>query len=270
MSKVFVIDVARCSGCYNCQLSCKDEHCENDWRPYAAPQPATGQFWCKVTDHPRGTIPKVKIHYILTLCNHCEDAPCMAAAENGAVYRRPDGLVVIDPEKALGQKGLVEACSYGKIFWNEELNLPQKCTGCAHLLDHGAKVPRCVEACPTDAMKFGDEEELADLLKDAVVLHPEYGARPRVYYRNIPGCFLGGLVYDPEEEEVIIGAKVTLTLVDGTTRETTTDDFGDFWFKDLLETRAKVTIQASGFQPRSFEELETKSCPNLGDIPLEK
>ena len=39
MSKVFVIDVARCSGCHNCQLACKDEHCENDWRPYAAPQP---------------------------------------------------------------------------------------------------------------------------------------------------------------------------------------------------------------------------------------
>ena len=37
MSKVFVIDVARCSGCHNCQLACKDEHCENDWRPYAAP-----------------------------------------------------------------------------------------------------------------------------------------------------------------------------------------------------------------------------------------
>lgn len=37
MSKVFVIDVAKCSGCYNCQLACKDEHCENDWRPYARP-----------------------------------------------------------------------------------------------------------------------------------------------------------------------------------------------------------------------------------------
>ena len=30
MSKIFLIDVARCTGCYNCQLACKDEHCEND------------------------------------------------------------------------------------------------------------------------------------------------------------------------------------------------------------------------------------------------
>jgi Fe-S-cluster-containing dehydrogenase component len=268
MGKVFVIDVARCSGCHNCQLSCKDEHCENDWRPYAAPQPPTGQFWCKVTDHPRGTIPKVKIHYIPVLCNHCEDAPCLKAAENGAVYRREDGLVVIDPEKAAGQKGLVESCPYGAIFWNEELNLPQKCTGCAHLLDHGSKLPRCVEACPTDAMKFGEEEELKELLQDAVVLHREYGTRPRVYYRNIPGCFVGGLVYDPKKEEVIIGAQVTLTLADGTQLETTTDDFGDFWFKDLPETTCSVTIRAEGFPSKTFEGLDTKTCPNLGDVPM--
>ena len=269
MAKVFVIDVARCSGCHNCQLSCKDEHCENDWRPYAAPQPATGQFWCRVTDHPRGTIPKVKIHYIPTLCNHCENAPCLTAAKDGAVYRRPDGLVVIDPEKAAGQKELAESCPYGAIFWNEELGLPQKCTGCAHLLDHGAQKPRCVEACPTDAMQFGEEEELAELLKDAVVLHKEFGTAPRVYYRNIPGCFVGGLVYDPVEEEVIIGAKVTLTLTDGTVYETVTDDFGDFWFKDLPEATGAVTIAADGYRQKTFEDIRTAQCPNLGDVPME-
>ena len=31
MGKVFLIDVARCSGCFNCQLACKDENCGNDW-----------------------------------------------------------------------------------------------------------------------------------------------------------------------------------------------------------------------------------------------
>ena len=268
MAKVFVIDVARCSGCHNCQLSCKDEHCENDWRPYAAPQPATGQFWCRVQDHPRGTIPKVKVHYLPHLCNHCADAPCIPAGE-GAVYRRPDGLVVIDPEKAQGNKALAESCPYGAIWWNEELGLAQKCTGCAHLLDHGYTMPRCVEACPTDAMRFGEEEELAELLKDAVVLHPEYGTRPRVYYRNIPGCFVGGLVYDPAEEEVLIGARVTLTMGDRTL-ETVTDDFGDFWFKELPEGPWSVTVAMEGYRSQSFSGPDTAQCPNLGDIPLER
>lgn len=37
--KAFVIDVARCNGCMNCQIACKDEHCGTDWLPYAAEQP---------------------------------------------------------------------------------------------------------------------------------------------------------------------------------------------------------------------------------------
>ena len=66
LANAFVIDVAKCSGCYNCQLACKDEHAGNDWMPYAKPQPLTGQFWCKVTDHVQGTIPKVRICLLYT------------------------------------------------------------------------------------------------------------------------------------------------------------------------------------------------------------
>ena len=85
MAKVFVVDVGRCSGCYNCQLACKDEHVDNDWRPYAAPQPETGHFWLKLDEHVCGTIPKVKIHYIARLCNHFENPACMAACPADAM-----------------------------------------------------------------------------------------------------------------------------------------------------------------------------------------
>jgi Fe-S-cluster-containing dehydrogenase component len=61
--KVFTIDLSRCVGCYNCQVACKDEHCGNDWTPYARPQPETGQFWMKVNYEERGTIPKVRVTY---------------------------------------------------------------------------------------------------------------------------------------------------------------------------------------------------------------
>lgn len=270
MAKVFVIDTALCTGCDNCQLACKDEHVGNDWSPIAAAQPEIGQFWMKLEQKVCGSVPKVRVNFMPKLCNHCEVCRCMEVAENGAVYRSEDGFVIFDTEKARGQKQLVDACPYGAVYWNEELQLAQKCTGCAHLLDHGASRPRCVEACPTDALQFGEEEELAELLKDAVVLHPEYGTAPRVYYRNIPGCFVGGLVYDPVEEEVVIGAAVTLTLADGTVKETVTDAFGDFWFKELPETSGEVVIQAEGFRPARFAVEDTKACPNLGDIPLER
>ena len=110
MSKVFCIDVAKCNGCYNCQLACKDEHVDNDWAPYARPQPEIGQFWVKVKENVGGTIPKVKIHYISQLCNHCEKASCIAACKIGAIYRRDDGLVLIGSPK---MRRLAARCRQG-------------------------------------------------------------------------------------------------------------------------------------------------------------
>ena len=270
MSKVFIVDIAKCTGCYNCQLVCKDEHCGNDWSPYAKAQPMTGQFWAKVEQKTVGTIPNVRVHYTPSFCNHCKNAPCIAAAKDGAVYRREDGLVIIDPEKAAGQKQIMEACPYGAIYWNEALALPQKCTGCAHLLDNGNSVPRCVEACPTDALIFGEEEELRDKLIGAVTMKPELGCAPQVYYRNIPGQFIAGTVYDPVEEEIIEGAKCRL-LSGGKTWIQNTDDFGDFWFKDLPEGKFSLVITARGYKDVNIEDISTiGDCVSLGDIPMEK
>ncbi|MDR1712640.1 MAG: hypothetical protein LBR39_02435, partial [Coriobacteriales bacterium] len=61
MAKVFLIDMKGCVGCHGCQIGCKDEHCGNDWSPYALPQPLTGQFWCKINQTERGARPHVKV-----------------------------------------------------------------------------------------------------------------------------------------------------------------------------------------------------------------
>ena len=266
MSKVFLIDVAKCSGCYNCQLACKDEHCENDWRPYAAPQPLTGQFWCRVTEHLQGTRPKVKIHYTAKMCAHCENAACMEACREKAIFRRNDGFVIIDPDRCSGCKACMDACPENVIFFNDGLGIAQKCTGCAHLLDNGFSQPRCSEACPTDAMVFGEESELAEQLKGAKPLIPG----GKVYYKNIPGEFIGGTVYDPVEEEVVIGAKCTLSSENGEVL-TETDSYGDFWFRNLPRGgRYDLTISAEGFDDKLFMGLVTEKSINLDDIPLKR
>ena len=266
MSKIFLIDVARCTGCYNCQLACKDEHCENDWRPYAAPQPLTGQFWCKVTEHVQGTRPKIKIHYISQMCAHCEDAVCMDVCMVDAITRREDGFVLIDPDKCVGCGGCVAACPNQAVYFNEKLQIAQKCTGCAHLLDHGAKQPRCVEACPTDAITFGEEADLKEQLVGAKPLSPG----GKLYYKNIPGEFIGGTVYDPVDKEVIIGAECILTG-EGETYRTETDSYGDFWFRDLPRGGSyDLTIRAAGFREKVFPAVSTERSVNLDDIPLER
>ncbi|NLO47985.1 MAG: 4Fe-4S binding protein [Clostridiales bacterium] len=269
MSKAFVIDIARCSGCHNCQLACKDEHAGNDWTPYAKPQPDIGQFWLKVHDYVCGSIPKVKIHYIPKLCNHCRKADCMEACPHDAIYRRPDGFVIIDPEKCTGCDACRQACPYDAIYFNEKLNIAQKCTGCTHLLDNGSSLPRCVEACPTDAIKFGEEDELIDDIEGADVMAPETACRPRVYYRNIPGKFIAGTVYDPIEKEVVIGAQCRLNS-GGKLWEAVTDAYGDFWFKDLPVGLFDLVISAPGYDYKTFSNLKTAKDLNLGDIPLDK
>ena len=193
----------------------------------------------------------------------------MKVAKNGAVYKREDGLVIIDPEKAAGQKEIVDACPYGAVYWNEELSLPQKCTGCAHLLAEG-KTPRCVDVCHTGAIRFGEESEFADFIEGATVRMPELGMGPKVYYRNIPGRFIAGTIYDPEEEVVIRNARCHLTKGDKTW-ETETDLFGDFWFRDLPRGKYALSIEADGFEDLRFSEIDTeKNSINLGDTPMDR
>ncbi|MFC1941698.1 4Fe-4S dicluster domain-containing protein [Chloroflexota bacterium] len=268
--KAFVIDVSICNGCYCCQIACKDEHVSNDWTPYAKPQPDTGQFWVKLHEYVRGTVPKVKMHYVPVLCYHCDEAPCMASCKiEGAIYKREDGLVIIDPEKCTGCKECVDSCPYGTIYFNDGLNIAQKCTGCAHLLDNGWTEPRCIDACPTQAIKFGEESELKDLISKADVMRPELGAKPRVYYMNIPKKFVAGTIYDPVEKEVIIGATCTLSA-NGNKLTVNTDGFGDFWFEKLEEGTYSLKIEAKGFAAKTIDAINTEKDVNLGDIPLSK
>ncbi len=147
-----IIDVARCHDCNDCFLADKDEFVGNDFPPYSAPQPWHGHRWMNIERKERGQYPIVQTAYLPTPCMHCDEAPCLTA--DGAVYKREDGLVIIDPVKAKGRKEIVATCPYGVIYWNEELELPQKCTGCAHLLDDGWTETRCSQVCPTEAIKL--------------------------------------------------------------------------------------------------------------------
>ena len=127
-------------------------------------------------------------------------------------------------------------------------------------------LPRCSEACPTDAMVFGEEEDLKEQLVGAKPLVPG----GKIWYKNIPGEFIGGTVYDPVEKEVVIGAKCVLTG-EGKTLTVETDSYGDFWFRDLPACGSyDLRITAPGFREKRFEGISTAKSVNLDDIPLER
>lgn len=265
--KAFLIDMKKCVGCRACQIGCKDEHCGQSWMPYTEAQPEVGQFWMKVEEKERGKKPQVKVSYMPRMCMHCENAPCMKAAKDGAVYRREDGLVLIDPKKAKGQKQIVDACPYHVVYWNETLQIPQKCTGCAHLLDgdEPIKVPRCVDNCHLNVIQFGEEDELD--LEGAEVLHPEYGTKPHVFYKGLPKKFIAGTLYDPEKKEVVIGATVTAANKDQGVYIAETDDWGDFWLRDLPDADWELRIACNG-KTLTKDVSTVEEDVALGDVPM--
>lgn len=266
--KVFIVDIEKCNGCYGCQIACKDEHVGNDWMPYAKPQPNTGQFWMQVKERDHGQTPKVRVEYTPWPCMHCEDANCIRVGGD-AVYRRNDGLVIIDPIKSKGRRDIVDACPYNAIFWNDDDEIPQKCTGCAHLLDEG-KIPHCVDLCATGGLRFGEEEEFAEEIAQAEVMLAESGCKPRVYYLNLPKLFISGEIWNPEENEILEGAEVTLIHSDGSCSVESTDDFGDFWFRRLNPGTYGLTIAANGFKKVEKAGIDLTESLNIGDFPMEK
>jgi len=214
-----VIDTTKCTGCSVCFGACKDEFVGNDYPAgsngtgtgatyYSKAQPDAqygyyggapaangtgngsawvipGQTWMKDVQVVSGTSPNLQSRFVYEPCMQCSNAPCIAAATGGAVSARPDGIVLIDPVKSVGQKNIMSACPYGRIYWNSTLNIPQKCTFCAHRIDNGQN-PKCVDACPMSAITFGDLDAstspIAAVVGQSSVLHPEYNLKTAVTY----------------------------------------------------------------------------------------
>ena len=269
------IDINRCVGCYNCFLTCRDEYAGNDYPGYSAPQPMSGMNWMKVTEIERGQYPHVKVDHIPIMCSHCDSAACVKLDQTGAIYRRADGIVLIDPEKAKGNKDLAKLCPYRQIEWNEELQLAQKCTMCAHLLDKGDPEPRCVESCPSGALVFGDLDDPASAVAKAVatgakeVMHPEWGMGEKVTYRDLPKKFVAGTVIYGDIDEVAKGITVTITG-GGATKTAKTNGFGDFQFDGLADAvKYTVSVAAPGYKASSCETKTSKDI-YLGEIVLSR
>ncbi|MEO7386260.1 MAG: 4Fe-4S dicluster domain-containing protein [Gammaproteobacteria bacterium] len=250
-----IVDVAACDNCRGCFLAVKDEHIGNDFPGYAAPQPAQGHNWLEIRRKERGSRPLVEAHFMPVMCNHCDDAPCMKAARNGAITKRSDGIVIIDPVKSKGQKQIVDACPYGAVSWNEEEQIPQAWIFDAHLLDEGWTQTREEQVCPTGvfrSLKVEDREmERIKSQEGLEVLQPELGTRPRVYYKNLylmTQCFVGGSVVANLKgvEECAEGALVVLKQNGREVGRATTDTFGEWKIDRLGPNTGQFQLDVTG------------------------
>ena len=143
----FLIDMRRCNGCRTCSMACKSEN--------ATPP---GVLWRRVRqftpDDPND------IAFISMSCNHCDEPQCLKACPAHTYVKRPDGIVAQEHhEFCVGCRMCVMACPYNAPVFDRAEGKTGKCDLCAARIDEGLK-PRCAEACPSGALRFGEIAEL--------------------------------------------------------------------------------------------------------------
>lgn len=274
-----IVDLAKCVGCFNCLMACKDEHVDNRWLPYTDSQQKHGQKWIDPTRHERGKAPYTDLCFVTRMCQHCDEPHCQKAFP-GAVDKRGDGIVLIDPNYAKGNRELVDSCPYGMISWNEELNTAQKCTMCAHLLDSAWTEPRCVQACPLRALSVikADEETIEQIIEDQCLKPLTDGSnKPRVLYKNLErytnNFIAGALTYmDGKIEMAAAGAGVRLTLNGTDLLETETDFFGEFKLDHLPDDSGtfQIFFTLDGYKPLETEVTIEKESVCLEPLQFVK
>lgn len=263
-----IVDVAKCNNCYNCFVGTKDEYVGNEHKGYTKPQPLHGHQWVDIKRAEGGQWPMVEAQFRPVMCNHCDDAPCMKVAKDGAIKKRSDGIMIIDPEKSKGQKQIVDACPHGAVFWNEELEIPQAWPFDAHLLDQGWEKTKIETCCPTDvfrSVKVTDEQMVRMVSEEELTtLESAVDTKPRVYYKNahvFEKTFIGGTVVRKkgEVEDCVVGA-VAIAKKDGQEiGRAETDAFGDFKISMLPKGLGEVTV-----------EIEFESVSQRRDIQMDE
>lgn len=170
------IDTKRCVGCHACAIACM---MEND-----LPE-GSQRAW--ITEITKGSFPDLTMEIRSERCNHCEDAPCVAACPTGASYiDEATGTVQIDHSKCTGCKACITACPYDARTIHPD-GYADKCTFCSHRTSEGLE-PACALTCPTSAITFGDWDDPGSELNRNVnsrhhkVLKPEAGTRPKIVY----------------------------------------------------------------------------------------
>ena len=102
-----VIDLQRCTGCSACSISCRNENNVPD-----------GIYWANKLTETSGVFPNVRYHYMPTLCNHCENAPCVRGCPTRAMHKLENGITMHNPKKCIGCKYCEFNCPYGVIYFN--------------------------------------------------------------------------------------------------------------------------------------------------------
>jgi formate dehydrogenase iron-sulfur subunit len=172
-----LIDTTKCNGCQQCVDACAQAHNLGPNLPAAQdlPDGLSTRRWTTILEQPAG-------HYVRKQCRHCLEPACVSVCPVAAMQKTADGPIVYDSSKCMGCRYCLMACPYGipRYEWHTSVPYVRKCNLCYERLQVGL-LPACVEACPEQAVIFGEREAL---LAEA---RRRLKTEPSRYVQNIDG-----------------------------------------------------------------------------------
>lgn len=218
-----VVDLDRCNGCEACVVACQAENNIriNDEQVFLQRRAIE---WIRIERYWVGEYPDVKARYLPVLCQHCTNAPCEPVCPVYATFHSAEGLNTQVYNRCIGTRLCAVNCPYHIRFfnfWDPPLSFPEpmnnqlnpdvtvrtkgvmeKCTFCVQRINRvereakaggrqvmdGEVNPACAQACPTDALVFGDlhdsSSKVAKMAGDKrhYTLLEELGTEPGVIY----------------------------------------------------------------------------------------
>ncbi|HRW48549.1 MAG: 4Fe-4S dicluster domain-containing protein [Caldilinea sp.] len=186
-TNAFLLDISRCIGCQACTAACKTGN----------ELPAGTQF-IQLIEQTRGTFPNLEGGFQNHRCYHCTDAACVSVCPTGALFKE-DGMTRLNRDVCSGCQYCTDACPF---------DVPQmvdgrcsKCDACADVVAAGG-TPWCVRTCPSDALRFGDRQEILAEAQSRVAAIKERYPKARVYGETEAGG-LGVIMVLPDDPEVL-------------------------------------------------------------------
>ncbi|MBI5063775.1 MAG: 4Fe-4S dicluster domain-containing protein [Desulfatitalea sp.] len=174
-------DIPRCIGCRKCEAACnavnelpQPEKSFEDLTVLEKRRRTTAQTYTVVNQFlPEGEGPPRV--FVKKQCNHCLEPACASACFVKAFTKTPEGPVTYNPDVCVGCRYCMIACPFEIPAYEYHKMLDpriMKCTMCYPRIKEG-KLPGCVEACPTEALVFGERDELIRVARDRIRLHPD-------------------------------------------------------------------------------------------------